>query len=74
MEEDGAIRLIRNGDTIIVDPSKNLMQLDVTEDELATREAQHTPHIRTEKIIPMPLRQYARGNPNPRTGSLSIEF
>ncbi len=74
MEEDGNIRLIENGDIIIIDPRKNLMKLDISPDEIQSREARHIPYIRSEKHIPMPLRQYARGNPNPRTGSLSIEF
>jgi dihydroxyacid dehydratase/phosphogluconate dehydratase len=74
MEEDGYIRLIRDGDTIIVDPRTNLMQLDVSSPELLDRDAGHTPYVSTEAHIPMPLRHYARGNPDPRTGSLGIEF
>jgi hypothetical protein len=29
---------------------------------------------RIEKHVPLSLRQFARGNPNPRTWSLSIDF
>lgn len=74
MEENGNIRLIENGDIIIIDPRKNLMELDISPDEIQTRISQYSPYKREEKHIPMPLRQYARGNPNPRAGSLSIEF
>lgn len=74
MEEDGNIRLIEDGDTIIVDPRRNLLSLDIPPEAIQSREALYIPYIRSEKHIPMPLRQYARGNPDPRKGSLSIEF
>lgn len=74
MEEDELIRLIRDGDTIIIDPRKNLMHLDISTKEIQEREKVFVPYKKSEIIIPMPLRQYARGNPNPRTGSLSLEF
>lgn len=74
MEEDGNIRLIENGDIIIIDPRKNLMELDISPEAIQSREARYIPYERQERHIPMPLRQYARWNPNPRTGSLSIEF
>lgn len=74
MEEDWHIRIIRDGDTIIVDPRQNLLSLDISPEEVQSREEKYHPFKKNEKHIPMPLRQYARGNPNPRKGSLSIEF
>ncbi len=60
MEEDGNIRLIENGDIIIIDPRKNLMELDISPEAIQSREARYIPYERQERHIPMPLRQYAR--------------
>lgn len=74
IDEDKGIALIENGDMIRVDPQKNLLELHVSPRELENRRKKYVPYIHPEVHIPMPLRQYARGNPNPRSGSLSIEF
>lgn len=74
MEEDGNMRFIEDGDTIIIDPRNNFLELDVTEEILEKRKVNSSTYITTEIHIPMSLRQYARGNPDPRKGSLSIEF
>jgi dihydroxyacid dehydratase/phosphogluconate dehydratase len=74
MEEDGNMRLIQDGDIIIIDPNNNSMNLDVSKKELQLRKVKYEAHERVEKCIPMSLKWYAKSNPNPRTGSLAVEF
>jgi len=36
-QDGGTIALVRNGDTITIDAEKNVLELDITDDELASR-------------------------------------
>jgi len=74
MEEDWLIRLIKDGDIIVINPETNAMNLTVSDEEIRLRETQYVVRERIEKHVPLSLRQFARGNPNPRTWSLSIDF
>jgi hypothetical protein len=43
------------------------MNLTVSDEEIRLRETQYVVRERIEKHVPLSLRQFARGNPNPRT-------
>ncbi len=64
IDEDGNIRFIENGDTIIIHPRKNYMQLDISDEVLKERQKNREKqasniHTSDEIHIPLPLRTYA---------------